>query len=118
MFFRRWLATDPENRLTQFDTKEPIIPRANLSEIDQKERNVLIEQLCNKHFLDFDSTHKLKQCSIVIIIVIFTLVFHCPHTISMFQAPLKALKQSRALIKKRMSHDSHRSRFILDILCI
>ncbi|KAI1729239.1 alpha/beta hydrolase fold domain-containing protein [Ditylenchus destructor] len=55
---RTWLAHDAATRLVTFNVSEPIIP-TNISELDQNERLVLIEQLCHKHFLDYEATHNV-----------------------------------------------------------
>ncbi|KAI1721337.1 alpha/beta hydrolase fold domain-containing protein [Ditylenchus destructor] len=55
---RAWLAYEPATRLVTFNVSEPIIP-TNVADLDQKERLVLIEQLCYKHFLDYEATHNV-----------------------------------------------------------
>uniref|UniRef100_A0A915EH42 Uncharacterized protein n=1 Tax=Ditylenchus dipsaci TaxID=166011 RepID=A0A915EH42_9BILA len=60
---REWLELDPQSRIISFNTSEPKIPK-NLMEASQDRRLVLIEQLCNKHFVDFEASHNVPLASL------------------------------------------------------
>lgn len=55
---RAWLAYEPTERVMICDCNDPLVP-ANVSTLSKEERSRLIQQLCNKYFVDFMGGHNV-----------------------------------------------------------
>ncbi|KAH7700118.1 Protein F37A4.1 [Aphelenchoides avenae] len=55
---RAWLALEPTERVMVCDCNDPLVP-ANLSALSAEDRTRLIQQLCNKYFVDFMGGHNV-----------------------------------------------------------
>lgn len=53
-----WLELDTQSRLLMFNCNDPTF-LSNLKMLDHAKRSILIQQLCNKHFIDFDASHNV-----------------------------------------------------------
>lgn len=57
-YIRTWLSMDPNSRMLIYNMDEPKLP-PSLTNLTKEKRNLLIQQLCNKHFLDFEAGHNV-----------------------------------------------------------
>lgn len=58
-----WLSLDPNSRSLLYSLEEPILPKS-LIDLDQETRKLLLQQLCHKHFLDFEASHNVPLDSL------------------------------------------------------